>query len=93
MKKQVSNEKAVSELALIYAYVDACNPFVGRGKKKEYIEKAFLSETKAASDLIKQLDLLMERAPLADSIYHQNYDQVRFWVDSIPAVPALPGPR
>jgi septation ring formation regulator EzrA len=59
----------------------------------EYIEKAFLSETKAASDLIKQLDLLMERAPLADSIYHRNYDQVRFWVDSIPAVPALPGPR
>jgi division protein CdvB (Snf7/Vps24/ESCRT-III family) len=59
----------------------------------EYIEKAFLSETKAASDLIKQLDLLMERAPLADSIYHRNYDQVRFWVDSIPSAPPLPVPR
>ena len=60
---------------------------------EEYIDKAFLSETKAASDLIKQLNLLMERAPLADSIYHRNYDKVRFWVDSIPRVLALPEPH
>ena len=66
----------------------ASHDAAGNKITEEYMDKAFRDETKAANDLMAQLNLLLLRAPKADSIYQANYEKVRFWVDSIPALPA-----
>jgi hypothetical protein len=73
----------------------ASHDAAGNKITEEYIEKAYRQETKTSGDLVVQLNQLVQRAPLADSIYRANCDKVRFWVDSIPALPIsnLPVPQ
>lgn len=73
----------------------ATHDMAGNKMTEEYLDKAFNTESKKATDLIGQLDALLVRAPRADSIYRATYPKVRFWVDSIPALtkPGLPVPK
>jgi chemotaxis protein histidine kinase CheA len=72
----------------------ATHDSAGNKMTEEYLDKAFASESKKAGALVQQLDELLDRAPMADSIYNAHYARVRFWVDSIPTLsasnPAVP---
>lgn len=73
----------------------ATHDSAGNKMTEDYLDKACVTETKKASELVKQLKELLVRAPKADSIYQVHYPRVRFWVDSIPPVAPLnlPVPR